>query len=458
MDFSTVNPTTGEAIKKYKHIDWKQAERKIQILQDQFQTWRRSSFVERSQFLQAWKKQLEMRKKDLALQMTLEMGKPLTEALLEIEKCIQTCDYFASSLEKDLQRFNLDGSYKENYVSYQPLGVVFSIMPWNFPLWQVVRFAVPAIAAGNVVLLKHSDLTAGFAQMIEETVLNADPNQTLLQNCHVDHKVAAQIITDPRIRGVTFTGSTQGGKAVAAQAAAYLKKAVLELGGSDPYVVFADADVDRAAELCAKARLVNNGQSCVAAKRFIVQSEVLLSFNKKFIETMASFKIGDPQLPETQLGPLASQKFQSQILEQLELLQKWGGEVLWQAPVVPEKGFFFPPAVVLFRNSPPEMRSLEIFGPVACIFEASNHDHAFQLANDSIYGLGGALFTSDIEKGRRLVEQDLQAGFVVLNGQVRSDPRLPFGGIKDSGFGRELGSFGLHEFCNIKTVGINTIL
>lgn len=445
--FQTVNPANGEVIKSFTHLEWLQAEKLIQEAHQDFQKWSHTSFDERSGFLIKLAEKLRAHKTEIAESMKQEMGKLLAEGKAEVEKCAITCEFYAKEGAQMLQPQVSESPYKSAEVHFQPLGVIFSIMPWNFPLWQVIRFAAPSIMAGNVILLKHADLTAGTSEWIAKIFQEVSGSPLLLRNCQVDHTVAEKIMASPLIQGVTFTGSTRGGKEVAKTAAGNLKKTVLELGGSDAYVVFADADIEKAAKTCVQARLVNCGQSCVAAKRFIVVEKVAQEFTQAYIAEMK----------KAELAPLANEKFKKQIIEQVEKLKKWGGKVLLGGTAPQGPGAFYPATVVMFEKNNPDMHAEEIFGPVASIIVVKNEVEAIEVANSSPYGLGGALFTRDVEKGKFILAKEMQAGFVVLNDQVKSDPRIPFGGVKDSGYGRELGWFGIHEFVNVKTVAIGGI-
>lgn len=445
--FSTVNPATGETLKTYKHLSWDEAQQVIAAAKNDFQKWRRFSMAERSKVLVAVASALRSHKKDLAQQMHLEMGKLLAEGEAEVEKCAVTCEFYAKEAAGMLKNQPAMSPYQNAEVSFQPLGVIFSIMPWNFPLWQVIRFAAPSMMAGNVVVLKHADLTAGVAEMIAKIFQDVSPDVVLLRNCQVDHEVAEKIIAHPDVRGVTFTGSSSGGRAVATTAAKNLKKIVLELGGSDAYIVLDDADISTAAKACAKARLQNCGQSCVAGKRFIVLEKVRDEFLKQFAE----------EVKKTEVAPLASKKFQENIAKQVEMLKKWGGQVVVGGTTPQGPGAFYPPTVVLFAKDNPEMHKEEVFGPVASVIVVKDAAEAIRVANESPYGLGGGIFTKDLQKGKELIEKEMEAGFVVVNDFVKSDPRVPFGGVKESGYGRELGHFGIMEFVNIKTVGVGAM-
>lgn len=443
--FQTVNPATGDVLKSYNHLSWADTEKNIEQAAKDFQVWRKVSFKDRAEVLLKLAQALRTHKSELAQMMNQEMGKLIAEGKAEVEKCAVTCEHYAKEAETMLKnQVAASSPYKHAEVSFQPVGVVFSVMPWNFPLWQVIRFAAPALMAGNVILLKHADLTAGTSELIGKIFNDLTSDYKLLRNIQVNHEVAAQVIAHPVVHGVTFTGSSQGGRSVATEAAKNLKKIVLELGGSDAYLVLEDADVEAAAKACAKVRLVNCGQSCVAGKRFIVNEKVAKDFLHHFTKEMK----------EAELAPLASVKFQKTIVDQVEKLKKWGGKVVLGGSAPQGAGAFYPATVVVFEKDHPEVHREEIFGPVASVFIVKNTEEALNVANSSPYGLGGGIFTRDVKKGKELIEKELQAGFVVVNDYVKSDPRIPFGGIKESGYGRELGHFGIMEFVNIKTVAV----
>lgn len=444
-EFTTQNPATGEILKTYQHLSWEESQKIIKAADHDFQHWRKTSWETRGQVLMRLAAALRENKNELASLMQNEMGKALTEGKAEVEKCAVTCEYYAQHAQEMLQSRQVQGSpYLQAEVSFQPLGVIFSIMPWNFPLWQTLRFAAPALMAGNVVVLKHADLTAGTAELINKIFAGLTTQYQVLRNAQVDHKVAAQIIAHPLVQGVTFTGSTQGGKSVAVEAAKNLKKIVLELGGSDAYLILADADVEKSARSSVKARLVNCGQSCVAGKRFIVDQKISDSYIKAFVKEMK----------QAELAPLAHWRFQKNIVEQVEKLKSWGGKVVLGGTAPQGPGAYYPATVVVFEKDRPEIHAEEVFGPVAIVLIAEGTDEALRMANASPYGLGGGIFTKNEEKGKALIEKELQAGFVVVNDYVKSDPHLPFGGVKASGYGRELGEFGILEFVNIKTVAV----
>ncbi len=440
--FYTQNPSDESVISEYNYLSFEQVSAQIQAAQVSFEIWRKTSLQDRRKSLVQLALNLRSYKQQLAELMSLEMGKHLSESYAEIDKSIHCCEFYADNGESFLAPQKIEMSYRSAQVFFEPLGLVYSIMPWNYPLWQVVRFAAPTLMAGNVILLKHSDLTAGSAELIVKIFKNIF-EVDLLFNIHSDHSVAAQVIADPRVRAVTFTGSTAGGRKVAELCGRYLKKCVLELGGSDAYIVLADADLDLAARVCAQARMTNSGQSCVSAKRFVVVRSVVKSFLEKLKQ----------HLDKVQVAPLAHKKFQIHLQEQVEKLIHSGGKVVYgKLADIKQKGSYFPALVLQFEKNIEELKSEELFGPVCVVIEAADQAEALQIANSTVYGLGGAVFSQNTYVAHQLATKEIQAGFVSVNEQVKSDPRLPFGGIKDSGFGRELGVFGIREFVNVKTV------
>lgn len=443
--FSTMNPATGDILKTYQHLSWEETHKALSAAADDFEIWRKTSWETRSQVLRKLAQALRTHKVEFAHLMNQEMGKLISEGNAEVEKSALTCEFFAMEAPKMLKnQIALSSPYKSAEVSFQPVGVVFCIMPWNFPLWQTIRFAAPALMAGNVLILKHADMTAGTAELIGKIFSDLSSEYTLLRSTQVDHKVAAKVIACPKVRGVTFTGSSAGGRAVAVEAAKNLKKVVLELGGSDAYLILEDADVEIAAKSCAKARLVNCGQSCVAGKRFIVHEKIAKDFIHHFVNEMKGME----------LAPLANARFQKQIIQQVEKSKSWGGKVVCGGTSPQGPGAFYPATVVVFEKDHPELHKEEFFGPVASVIIVKSTEEALRIANSSPYGLGGGIFTRDVAKGKELIEKELDAGFVVVNDFVKSDPHIPFGGVKESGYGRELGHFGILEFVNIKTVAV----
>lgn len=449
MDFQTVNPFSGQTLASYKHATWSQAHEAIEAAWKDFQSWRLESLAVRAEAVRQWAANLKARREELARLMTLEMGKPLAQSRSEIDKSVFTLEYIAANGPGWLTPEPAEMPELKAEVGYEPIGPVMAVMPWNFPLWQVVRFAGPAMLAGNTVILKHADLTAGSAELIGESAKGLAGGRTLLRQLHLDHETVAKMIAHPKIRGVTFTGSTRGGKEIAAEAAGSLKKSVLELGGSDAYLVLADADPAFAGKVCAEARLLNNGQSCVCAKRFIVHRDLSEAFLTAFIATMKDAKVGDPSSEATTLGPLASAKFRETALRQIEELKGLGGDVIFSGET-PKDGAFCPPTVILFDQPVAGLGAIEVFAPVATVMLVESDDEAVRAANDSIYGLGAAIFSKDLERAHKLAGR-IEAGFVAVNSNVRSDVRLAFGGVKESGWGRELSAHGIHEFCNVQT-------
>lgn len=452
-EFKTVNPATGEVLKTYTHLEPAKVET---LLADAYQVYliaKSKSVVARTGELRAIAAAFRSRAHEIANLMTLEMGKAIKDSLGEVEKCAVSFDYFADNLEFFLKPESVKTSYVRSEIVKDSIGPILAVMPWNFPLWQVTRFAAPAVGIGNPILLKHSDLTAGTAELITEIFDGVSPG--LLYNLRIDHDQAAKVIADRRCAAVTLTGSARAGREIAGVAGRSLKKTVLELGGSDAYVVMKDADVEKSAKICANARMTNNGQSCVAAKRFIVHSSIMPQFLKSFEQQVRALPFGDPSLPTTMTGTLASKKFQTDLLKQCSELEKAGGQKLFDvgdaydfnAPAA-----FFPARAYGFKSTVAYAFTEEFFGPIALIFSFESEDEALEIANKSIYGLGGAVFSKDVPRAERFARL-MEAGFVGINDQVKSDPHLPFGGVKDSGYGRELSHFGFNEFCNIKTLG-----
>jgi succinate-semialdehyde dehydrogenase / glutarate-semialdehyde dehydrogenase len=394
---------------------------------------------------------LEKEKRELGELMTIEMGKPFSAAIAEAEKCASACRYYAANAERFLadQPVQTDGG--ESWVAFQPTGAVLAIMPWNFPFWQVFRFAAPALMAGNVGLLKHSSNVPQCALAIEEIFRRAGFEEGVFQTLLIGSDAVEKIISDPRIAAVTLTGSEGAGRSVAATAGKHLKKSVVELGGSDPFVVMPSADLDAAVSTAVTARMINNGQSCIAAKRFIVHADIYDRFLERFVAGVQSVRIGDPMDDKTQLGPLATGAIRDELHAQVESSVSKGAKLLTGAKLLDRKGFFYAPTVL--ADIPPDASAAqdELFGPVASVFRAKSLDEAISLANGTKFGLGASAWTRDQTERERFINE-IESGLLFINGMVASDPRLPFGGVKSSGFGRELGEFGIREFVNIKTV------
>ena len=452
MTIASVNPATGETLKTFSPDSDSVIEQKLQRAAVAARVWRRTSFAERAQRLSRAAQILEQRKESFARLMTLEMGKLRKAAIGEVEKCANGCRYYAENAERHLAPEPVQTDARRSEKRFQPLGPVLAVMPWNFPFWQVFRFAAPALMAGNVGLLKHASSVPQCALAIEEIFREAGYPEGCFQTLLVGSDKVKKIVEDRRIAAATLTGSDGAGRSLATAAGAQLKKTVLELGGSDPFVVLPSADLDKAVQVAIAARVQNAGQSCIAAKRFIVHEEIAPEFEKRFVQGMRSLKIGDPQDDSTEVGPLASR----QVLEDLEK-QVRGAREQGKGPAcggrrVDRPGFFFEPTVILDAKGT-KVWAEEVFGPVAAVTRARDLDEAIALANDTPFGLGAAAFTQNPGETERLVDE-LEAGQVFINGMVKSDPRLPFGGIKASGYGRELSEEGIREFTNTKTVWV----
>ena len=452
MTIQAVNPATGKPGPRHALTPAADVVRVVRRAHAAFGTWRRRPLPERSAILHRAADLLRERSDTLALLMAEEMGKPLAQGKGEVEKCAWVCDYYADEAARFLAPEPVATDARSSAVHFEPLGVVLAIMPWNFPFWQVFRFAAPALMAGNAALLKHAPNVPACALAIESVLLDAGLPEGLFANLFIEVEEVADIIAAPGVRAVTLTGSTRAGKAVATAAGAYLKKCVLELGGSDAYLVLEDADLDDAAAACVTGRIVNGGQSCVAAKRWIVVDAIREAFTEKVLARLKAEVLGDPLDPATTVGPMARVDLRDELARQVEASIAKGAKLLLGGEVPKQPGAWYP--VTLLAEVEPGMPAFdeELFGPVAAIVPAKDEAEAIRLANDSIYGLGGGVFTQDLEKGARIAAEELEAGCCFVNTFVRSDPRLPFGGIKQSGYGRELGAFGIREFVNIKTV------
>ncbi len=454
MSIESVNPTTGKLIKSYTQMPFKGIQGILQKTQQSFEAWRWTDSLERSQRMKKAAEILRDRKEDLGKRMAQEMGKPITQGRAEIEKCAWACDYFASEAPRFLARETIPTEGSRSYVTFQPLGVILAIMPWNFPFWQVFRFAAPALMAGNAALLKHASNVTGCALTIEKIFQEAGFPKDLFRTLVLNSDKVISLIDDPLIKAVTLTGSTQAGKKVASAAGRALKKTVLELGGSDPYLIFLDADLKEAVGECVNARLVNSGQSCIAAKRFIVPQAIQKPVEALFVDLMKSKKMGDPLEETTQLGPLARGDLREELHKQVIKSIKKGARLLVGGEIPPGPGAFYPPTVLTQVHKGMPAYEEEIFGPVAAIIPVKNETEALEVANDSCFGLGAAIFSRDVQRAEELAARHLEAGLCFINALVKSDPRLPFGGVKASGYGRELSVFGLREFVNIKTVWV----
>ncbi len=450
----TVNPATGELIKEYAEMSTEEVVGIIEKANIAQSLWAKKSFEQRAAYLIRISSLLKERKESLGNLMSLEMGKPIAQSIAEVEKCAWVCEYYAENAASFLADKPVETEASKSYVAFKPIGIVLSIMPWNFPFWQLFRFAAPALMAGNGVILKHSENTTGCALEIETLIHEAGAPNDLFRTVIVGNENMKPIIQDDGIAAVTLTGSTRAGKIVAAQAGEALKKTVLELGGSDPYIILKDADIKKAAKTCVTSRLINSGQSCVAAKRFIVVEEVYEAFVHEFTALMKEKNMGDPFEESTDIGPMARLDLRDGLHEQVQESVKKGATITLGGAIPDQKGAFYP--VTILENVQRGMPAYheELFGPVASIIKVKNEDEAIEVANETVYGLGAAIFSSNIEHAESIVAEKLQAGCCFVNELVKSDPRLPFGGIKHSGYGRELGIFGIREFVNNKTVYI----
>ncbi|MEY2511873.1 MAG: succinate-semialdehyde dehydrogenase / glutarate-semialdehyde dehydrogenase [Verrucomicrobiota bacterium] len=453
MPIASVNPATSETLKEFVPIDARDIEQKLAGADRAFGTYRHTSFAQRTNWLNEAANLLEREKAQLARIMTLEMGKLLRAAEEEITKCAKGCRFYAENAERFLAEREIPTETARNYVRYEPMGPILAIMPWNFPFWQVFRFAAPALMAGNVVLLKHAANVPQCALAIEDIFRRAGFPDGVFQTLLIETEAVRGLIDDPRIRAVTLTGSERAGSEVASAAARQIKKSVLELGGSDPFILMPSADLDVALKTGVAARIQNTGQSCIASKRFVVAEQVYDRFVADFVAKMESLKIGDPLDLATDIGPLATEAILKGVDEQVQKSIAAGAKLLTGGKRIDRPGFFYEPTVLaeIPRESPAYRE--EIFGPVACFFRIKDATEAIKIANDSSFGLGASAWTNDPAE-KELLARELEAGMVFINSMVASDPRLPFGGAKRSGFGRELGAEGIREFVNIKTVSM----
>jgi len=451
---NSINPSNSELIASYEEMTKEEVKIIISDVNSAYQKWRLTSFSHRAQLMKNAAEILQDRKEDLGRLMTLEMGKPFSQAVAEANKCASVCEYYADNAEKILENQIIETDASKSYVAYRPIGIVLAVMPWNFPSWQVLRFAAPALMAGNVGVLKHASNVQGCALEIEKIFQDAGFPKNVFRTLVIGSKDVKEVIENPYVKAVTLTGSTPAGKAVASQAGAVLKKTVLELGGSDPYIILEDADLDQAITACMIGRFLNTGQSCIAAKRFIVIESILNEFRTKLLEAMKTQKWGDPFDEDVNIGPMVNILSRDEVHEQVTASIEKGADLLVGGIIPDVEGAFYP--ATLLDNVRPGMPAFddEIFGPVASIISVNNEEEAIQLANQTSFGLGGAVFTKDIERGEKIAANDIEAGCCFVNDFVRSDPRLPFGGIKESGYGRELSEAGIREFTNMKTVYI----
>jgi succinate-semialdehyde dehydrogenase/glutarate-semialdehyde dehydrogenase len=452
MSIQAVNPATGEVVATYDEMAPQAVAGIVDSAHAAFCDWRHASYADRAVPMRRAAEILRGDAREFARLMAREMGKPVRDGIAEAEKCATACDYFADNAAKFLARENVPTDARASFVTFNPLGVVLVVMPWNFPFWQVFRFAAPGLMAGNAAVLKHASNVPGCALAIEQIFERAGFPRNLFRTLMIGSAAVDGVIEHPRIRAVTLTGSGPAGSAVAAKAAKLLKKTVLELGGSDPYLVLEDADLDVAAQVCTKARLVNAGQSCIAGKRFLVVEAVREDFERRFVARMADAKIGDPMDESTTIGPLARRDLRETLQQQVDRSVALGARCLLGGSIPVGRGAFYPPSVLTDVHAGMPAFDEEMFGPVAAVVPVADETQAVALANASVFGLGGGVITRDVARGERIAADLIESGCVFVNDAVRSDPRLPFGGIKESGYGRELAGYGIREFVNIKTV------
>ncbi len=453
MAIASVNPATGQVVKTFEPMSAAQIEAKIAAAQAGSERNRTLDFATRARYMSKIADILLSEKRELATLATLEMGKTLRQAIAEVEKCALGCRYYAENAATQLADEHVVTDAAQSLVRYQPLGVILAIMPWNFPYWQVFRFAAPALMAGNAGLLKHASNVPQCALAIESIFERSGFEKGTFGTLLIGSGAVEAIIKDPRIRAVTLTGSELAGRTVAAQAGHEIKKTVLELGGSDPFIVMSSADVAQAAGTAVTARVQNNGQSCIAAKRFITAQSVADEFTRRLVERFAALKVGDPMDDATDVGPLVNESSLKELDGQVRRLVEAGGKVLIGGKRLPGPGFYYAPTVIADVPVDAPIAKEELFGPVAVLFRARDADDAIRIANSTTFGLGASAWTNDAGERQRFID-GIEAGAVFINGMVKSDPRIPFGGVKASGYGRELSVYGIREFVNIKSVWI----
>jgi len=453
MSMQSINPATGDTLEQFPGASSTDVERTADAAHAAFLEWRKVGFSERAGRMRNAALRLRANRATYARSMTLEMGKPIVQSEAEVDKCAWVCDYYAEHAEGLLAVQTRETDAGKSFVRFDPLGLVLAVMPWNFPFWQVFRFAAPALMAGNAGILKHASNVPRCALQIEEVFREAGFPPGLFATVLIGSAGVGPLIANPLVAAVTLTGSEHAGSTVGAQAGRQLKKTVLELGGSDPFIVLADADIAGAAKTAADARLINSGQSCIAAKRFVVVEAVADAFTERFVDEMKSRRMGDPLARETHVGPQARVDLRDSLHQQVQESVKRGARRLLGGEIPPGKGAFYPPTLLAAVDKGMPAFDEETFGPVAAVIRAKDEADAIRLANDSVFGLGASLWTRDLGRAERMAAE-IEAGSVFVNGMVKSDPRLPFGGIKRSGYGRELSEYGIREFTNIKSVWI----
>ena len=454
-NIQTINPATGKILATYENSKPEEVSAKVKVAREAFVMWKKLDISERAEYMRRLGRVMRKNREEYARLVTEEMGKPIRQSLAEIEKCAWVCDYYAEHAEAFLRDEVIPTEFRKSFVSFEPLGVVASIMPWNFPFWQVMRFAVPALTAGNVGLLKHSSVCLGSAIKLEQAFIDAGFPENVFQAVIGDYR-AGESLVQSNIDAISVTGSISTGRRVAELASQDLKKFVLELGGSDPFIVLEDADLNQTAYMATQSRLLNTGQSCIAAKRFIVVKEIADKFTNLFVENTQAEVVGDPLDSKTTVGPLVRDSQRQALAKQVDDAKSRGGRVLIGGRTISGQGFFYEPTIISNVNPHMDVMREEVFGPAAPIIIVNDEEEAIRQANNSEFGLGASIWTNNIERGMRLARQ-VETGIVSVNEMVKSDPRLPFGGIKKSGIGRELSEFGIKEFVNIKSVVVKDI-
>ena len=452
MTIRAINPANGETISTHEEASPEAVGKIVEDVNAAFLGWRAFSFSDRARPMRRAAEILRSEAKEFAKLMAREMGKPVKEGIAEAKKCATVCDFYAENAARFLAREEIETEARSSFVAFNPLGVVLAVMPWNFPFWQVFRFAAPGLMAGNAAVLKHASNVPSCALAIEDIFRRAGFPENLFRTLMIGSSRVEAVLENPLVRAATLTGSGPAGRAIARKAGELLKKTVLELGGSDPYLVLEDADLETAAAVCAKGRLINSGQSCIAAKRFLAVEKIRPEFEKLFVARMRAFRMGDPLSEETQIGPQARHDLRDDLHRQVEESVARGARCLLGGKVPDDPGAYYPPTVLTDVRKGMPAYDEELFGPVAAIIPVRDEEEAIAVANDSVFGLGAAVITSDLARGERIAAERIESGCVFVNDAVRSDPRLPFGGVKESGYGRELSGYGIKEFVNIKTV------
>jgi len=453
MSLISINPFSGEILKKIDEWNIQEIKKKIKICYNSQKKWQNISINQKKDYLKNIANILDKNKKKYSKIITLEMGKPILQSKFEIEKCIKLCDYYSENSEIFLKDEIVKTDAKKSYVKYSPLGIILGIMPWNFPFWQVFRWAIPSLIAGNICILKHSSNVPQCGMIIEDIFQESGIGENIFCNIPIKSKNINYLIKNNSISAISLTGSSFAGAKMAEIAGSALKKNILELGGSDPFIVLPDADLKKTVDMAIKSRMQNNGQSCIAAKRFVVHENIFEDFKDSFINKTEKLIIGDPIDEKTDIGPLARKDLVDEIDEQVKTSVKLGAKILTGSEKIESKGFFYPPTVLTNIKNKMPVYNQETFGPIAPLIKVKNDKEAIKIANDTIYGLGASIWTNDYDKARKILNK-IRAGSIFINEIVKSDPRLPFGGIKKSGYGRELSHYGIKEFVNIQTIYI----